>query len=334
MAQENTFVFGKFLPFHCGHEALIRFALSTHAYVYVLVCAGSNEQLSGEVRQTWIRETFASELERMYIVVVPYDESRLPNTSVSSREVSALWAAHFNTLLQGKVQSLVTSEPYGEYVASYMQIKHITYDPARKQVSISATKIRQQLSEYWHFLPAAVQRYYATKVVILGSESVGKTTLTQFLGDFFKAHIITEAARDLIAHSEQTSLHDLLQVIALHTKNIEKADCQMLTCIDTDWHITASYAHFLLQTELEVSQNIVNTQKAHLYLYLTCEVPYVQDGTRLAAEARLALDQSHKDFLREKGVNYVLISGNDWHSRTQQAINHIRACLALRQIIC
>lgn len=43
-------VFGKFLPFHLGHKAMIDFGTSQCDELIVLVCASSNENIPGLIR--------------------------------------------------------------------------------------------------------------------------------------------------------------------------------------------------------------------------------------------------------------------------------------------
>jgi HTH-type transcriptional repressor of NAD biosynthesis genes len=50
----KAFTFGKFLPFHKGHEAMINFALTECDFLSVLVCCSDKENINGEVRKKWI----------------------------------------------------------------------------------------------------------------------------------------------------------------------------------------------------------------------------------------------------------------------------------------
>jgi HTH-type transcriptional repressor of NAD biosynthesis genes len=56
-----------------------------------------------------------------------------------------------------------------------------------------------------------------------------------------------------------------------------------------------------------------------LYLYLepTCE--YIQDGTRLEIDQREALNQSHKEQLKEDWIIYDVIAQENWDERIKHA---------------
>ena len=90
----KAFVFGKFLPFHKGHEAIINFALTKCNFLTVLICCSDKENIPATTRQKWIEKTFERE-KKIEIRSCNYLESELPNTSEASQEVSRVWSAKF-----------------------------------------------------------------------------------------------------------------------------------------------------------------------------------------------------------------------------------------------
>src|SRR5215217_804022 len=125
----KAFVFGKFLPFHKGHEAMIRFALQHCDVLTVLVCSSDKEVINSAIRKQWIETTVDQELP-VTVLVYDYEEALLPNSSVSSRDISKVWAVIFTELLPDH-SVLITSEPYGYYLAEHMNITHIPHDKPR-----------------------------------------------------------------------------------------------------------------------------------------------------------------------------------------------------------
>jgi HTH-type transcriptional regulator, transcriptional repressor of NAD biosynthesis genes len=318
----KAFVFGKFLPFHKGHEALIRFALEHCDFLTVLICSSDKESISGAVRRTWIEDTFAKETH-MEVNVFDYLESELPNTSVSSRDVSKTWAGIFKCLFPD-YSLLFTSEPYGEFVAEFMGLKHRAFDLSRKYYPVSATALRADLWANWDFLPDAVKPDFAWKVVLLGTECTGKTTLTKRLSEYFKCSMVLEAARDLIPNSNDFSMEDLELVATEHARRIMTAlkGPSPLLVIDTDIHTTISYADFTFQKVLNVSDALYQLNSANLYLYLNNDVEFVQDGTRLSEIDRNRLDVSHRRVLNKRGIDLVEIHGS-WDMRFEMAVKWI-----------
>lgn len=319
----KVFVFGKFLPFHKGHEAMINFALTKCDFLTVLICCSDKEKIPATTRQKWIEKTFETE-KNIEVKKFNYSENEFPNTSVSSLEVSKIWSQKFKELFPD-YDLVITSEEYGNYVASFMGIKHIAFDIPKQLFPVSATAVRNDIFSNWDFLPDSVKPYFAFKVVILGTESTGKTTLTEQLTEYFNCSFVTEIARDLIDNSNSIEFDDLHLVSTKHAKHIDTAILgkSPIIIIDTDIHITKSYANFIFDKTLEVESKIYNSNKANLYLYLNNDVGYVQDGTRLCESDRNLLDLSHRQILTQHYIEIVEITG-DWEQRFEQAVTIIK----------
>ena len=317
------FVFGKFLPFHKGHEAMINFALTTCDYVSVLVCCSDEENISASTRTKWIKKTYEN-IKTIEVISYQYSERDLPNTSVSSQQVSKLWSEIFKQHF-AEYDIVITSEEYGNYVASFMGIRHIPFDLPKQLFPVSGTAVRNDLFGHWKYLPYSVKYDLAIKVAVLGTESTGKTTLTERLSKHFTCSAVKEAARELIGNSYSFELDDLQRVATAHAQAIDNAirsGESPLIIMDTDVHITKSYARFTFNKELSVNNKIYDINKAALYLYLNNDVAYVQDGTRLSESYRNLLDVSHRHELKQHHINFVEITGN-WEQRFDAAIKII-----------
>lgn len=319
-------VVGKFLPFHLGHKALIEFANKRCNHLTVLVCASNRENLPGQVRAGWIRSSL-SDKTNIEVQVFEYDEDILPNTSVSSRKVSNVWAHAFMKEL-GEIDMVFTSEPYGEYLAEYMGIEHILFDMEREKVPVSSSLIKSSAYEYWHFLSDPVKKQYQKKVVFLGTESTGKSSISQALSKLFKSTLVKEIGRDIIPDSQKFTKDDLIQVARTHANNIKIASEQLapLVLIDTDIHITQSYSKFKFGEYFETSADIKNLNQADLYIYLAYDFPFQQDGTRLSEKNRNLLDKCHQETLNDSGINYKLVGGN-WDERFITCLDLVSECL-------
>ncbi len=306
----KAFLFGKFLPFHKGHEAMIRFALTQADSVSVLVCCSDKENIPAEIRKSWIDTAFEG-IENIEVLTFEYNEAQFPNTSASSKEVSKLWAPVFSNLFPDH-SILITSEPYGDFVAEFMGIRHIAFDIPKQLYPVSATLIRNDIAAWWDYLPDSVKPYYTFKVTILGTESTGKTTLSERLSAHFNATLVPEAARDIIANSSYFTMEDLHKTAVEHARRITEAEKgnSPIIIIDTDVHITRSYARFTFNLELQVSDEIYDANRANLCIYLTNDSGYFQDGSRLNEEQGRLLDISHRETLKAHDISYIEISGN------------------------
>lgn len=323
----KAFVFGKFLPFHKGHEAMINFALSKCDFLTVLVCCSDKESIPDTYRKAWIENAFEKR-ENIEIRTFNYLESELPNTSETSESVSKIWADIFKKQFPD-YSHLITSEEYGNFVAVFMNIQHIAFDIPKKLFPVSATAVRNDVFTNWEYLPDSVKPDLSVKVVILGTECTGKTTLTEKLAKHFNCSFVLEAGRDIIANSNSFTFDDLHLVATEHAKRIDKtilAD-NALVIIDTDIHTTKSYSRFTFEKELEISVDIYNSNKANLYLYLNNDVEYLQDGTRLSEAARNLLDLSHRQVLTDHNIDIIEIRG-DWDERFEKAVEQINKLIA------
>jgi|SRR6188474_94546 len=311
-------VFGKFMPLHKGHLALIHFALKNCDHLAIILCYTNKEPISGTKRSEWIK-TSLENINNITIVPFEYDELLLPNTSVSSRNVSKLWAAAFKELAPA-TDIIFTSEPYGEYVAEYMGIQHRLFDQEKKVVPISASQLRQQPFKYWDFLPSAVQPWYVKKICLIGTESTGKSTLTVKLASHFNTNYVPEMGREIVGVTDNCTYEDLLRIASLHAKKIldKLPGANKLLFVDTDVNITASYSEFLFNKKLKTEEWIEDANHFDLYLFLEPDCEHVQDGTRLSVEERNKLSEHHKKFFQSKEISFISIGGN-WENRFIEA---------------
>lgn len=318
----SGFIIGKFLPLHRGHLALVDFARHHCDLLYILVCFSKTETIEGIVRQQWLHQQLGDR-PGIRILSFPYNEQELPNTSVSSREVSRKWAKALKKIVPD-AEVVFTSERYGDYLAEYMNIKHIPFDEKRISAPVSASAILKEPFTNWDYISKAARPWFVKKIVLLGSESTGKSVLAERLATHFDTLHVPEAAREIIEKTNECRHEDLEEIAALHAKRIGQAigDANKLLFIDTDIIITRSYARFLFNRELEVHPWITEASKAELYLFLETDAPFIQDGTRMDKDRRDQLSLCHKEELRRNNIEYVSLAGS-WDERFNLAVTVI-----------
>jgi HTH-type transcriptional repressor of NAD biosynthesis genes len=219
------------------------------------------------------------------------------------------------------IDAIFSSELYGDYLAEFLGVKHIAFDIKRNAFPVSASAILANPLQHWDFIATAARPYFLRKVVLLGTESTGKSTLTEKLAGYFNTGFVPEMAREILEKTEDCRPKHLTQIAELHAKEIlkrsEKTD--RLLFIDTDINITRSYSKYLFHVPLYVPEWIEEANNAHLYLFLEQDCEFVQDGTRLSDEERKKLSLFHKEQLKETGISYFSIHGN-WDERFKKAI--------------
>jgi HTH-type transcriptional repressor of NAD biosynthesis genes len=311
-------VLGKFMPLHTGHLALIDFAAGQCEELFILLCYTNNEPVSGSIREEWLK-TATTNHSNCSVVKFLYNEAVLPNTSVSSKEVSQLWSRAINTILPD-IDVIFSSELYGDYVASFLGIRHIVFDIERKAQPISASAILTNPLLNWNFIDVAARPYFVKKIVLLGTESTGKSTLTEKLATYFNAAYVPEMAREILEKTEDCKPEHLVQIAALHATTIlsKLKEANRLLFIDTDINITRSYSKYLFNETLHTEHWIEDANKADLYIFLEPDCEFVQDGTRLPDEERHKLSLFHKEQLKQAGIPYFSINGN-WEERMEKS---------------
>ena len=315
-------VLGKFMPFHAGHIALIDFALSNTNSLHVLVCANRHEPIAGQIRYHWLTNYYQHN-KAVQVHLVEYDEEVLPASSVSSKQAAEKWANYLKEHFPG-IHLFISSEPYGEWVAEHLGINQLCFDTERNLVPISATAIREYPFKNWAYVPAIVRPYFVKKICIAGSESTGKSLLTERLAHYYKTVFVPETARDIIDTTAACTAADLYTIATAHARAImeKKAFADKLLFVDTDITITSSYAAFLFDMKLSTPDWVNEANQFDLYLFLETDCPYVQDGTRMDELNREKLNTSHKNEFARKGITYHVIHG-DWEQRFNTAVEII-----------
>lgn len=186
MKVAHGLVIGKFYPPHGGHHLLVRTAAALSDRVTVLVMAAHTEDIGLEPRVAWMRDVHAPDANVTVAGVwddVPVDY-----------EDDAIWRAHVDLMVAGArtvtdlpVDAVFTSEAYGEELGRRLGCRHVLVDLARELVPVSGTAVRRDPVATWHHLEPAVRGGLARRVVVIGAESTGKTTLVGALVDRLRA---------------------------------------------------------------------------------------------------------------------------------------------------
>ncbi|MGW8351385.1 AAA family ATPase [Streptomyces wedmorensis] len=171
-------VLGKFYPPHAGHHHLVRTARDRCERLTVLVCASSVESIPLEDRVAWMREIHPDVLVVGAVDEVPVD---LHDPDV--------WAAHmavFRAAVPERVDAVFTSEPYGEELGRRFGAASVLVDRERTLHPVSGTAVRADPAGCWEFLEPPVRAALTRRIVVLGAESTGTTTMALALTDHYR----------------------------------------------------------------------------------------------------------------------------------------------------
>lgn len=304
-------VIGKFYPPHAGHLHLLRCALAVRDQVVVL-CLGAAGDTYAPVQRlaALLEDAAAAGLDTARILGHPgYDQTPFDLAD------AIVWAAHaavFRAHLDGlpAVDTLVTSEAYGPELADRLGLTHHPCDPTRSTVPISSTSLRVDPLAAWDTLGPGTRRMLTARIVLLGAESTGTTTLAEALagrlrtrgGPWTRTRVVEEYGRTLTVRKQQQAAAengavplsvdwtpaDFSEVATVQAWAEEQAAAvggPALIC-DTDAFATPIWERRYLGTEC-ARLDPTSLGRGDVYLLTHHEgVPFVQDGTRDGAHLR------------------------------------------------
>jgi len=178
------------------------------------------------------------------------------------------------------------------------------------------------------------------KVVIIGPESTGKSTLSEQLADHFHTSWCPEYAREyLLKHGTGYTYDDLLTIAKGQIELEERTGSQpvrpagglpapvtitigtRLLFIDTDMYVMKVWCDFVFGKCHQYILDEIKKRKYDLYLLCNVDLPWVKDelGEYPDLETREKLYGIYKDLMMHQPVPWVDISGN-YEERLRKAI--------------
>jgi HTH-type transcriptional repressor of NAD biosynthesis genes len=353
-------VIGKFYPPHAGHRFLIRAAADSCEQVTVVVMAADVESIPLGCRVDWLREDYRDRPEVTVCGIV--------DNLVTDFESPAVWDGHV-ALMRAAVEAaypggaavdaVFTSEPYGAELARRFGAADVRLDGERATFAVSGTKVRADPIAHWDLLEPPVRAWFAKRVVVLGAESTGTTTLSRDLAAALRArggpHALTgwvpEYGRELTVvklavararagaagHREPTvfdlewSDGDFAAVAerqAADEQRIARSGGPVLVC-DTDPLATVVWQErYLGASTAEVRDRVARLPPRAVYLLTHHEgVPFTDDGLRDGEHLRPWMTDRFRAVLAEGDVPWIEVHG-DRSARLTQALGAVDALLA------
>jgi len=311
------FIVGKFYPPHPGHKHLIDSARMQVDELVVVIAHHPTQTIPGEVRLAWMQE------------IHPDCDVRLVPDELENE--SQPWA-DFTVRYLGRPPDVVfSSEDYGPVYASLMGSRHVMIDRFRTTVPISGTQVRDDPLTFLDQLEPCVRAWFVKRIVLIGAESTGKTTLAEQLACHYRTQWVPEYGREhwerkvaglsmnapLPGWTSEEFVHiaeeqQRREDVAARTAN------GILFC-DTNAFATGTWHERYYQRRDERVDLIGGRSKADLYLIAAPDVPFVQDGFRDGEKIRDWMDQRFMEQLKQGSTPWQRIDG-PFASRLQKAI--------------
>ncbi len=318
-------VIGKFYPPHLGHNYLIDTALANSDEVDVLVVDNPNYHLPATKRAAWLQ----AHHPRANVKIIPdiYDDDN-----------SIAWGAHTIAFLGYRPDVVFTSESYGKPWADAMRCKSVVVDMDRLTFPVSGTLVRQDMTKAWQYLSDETKAGLAIRIVIVGAESTGTTTLARDLAAELHAPWVPEVGRyyteSILTDGYEWKDADFYRIGRLqqHYENEIAARSSGVIVCDTNAVATELWQRRYMGKATKQMKEIAANDKADLYIITGDEIPFVQDGIRDGEHIRHRMHKWFITHIKKTGVPYITVTGSK-ATRLEAAATEARKMIEARKVI-
>jgi len=186
------------------------------------------------------------------------------------------------------------------------------------------------------------------KIVVIGPESTGKSTLCKKLAEHYNTLWVPEYAREYLEKNGPAYSYDDLLTIAKGQIALEEGVCYQLSVIgrqpspdfvtntsspiphhlfiDTDMYVMKVWAEYVFNKCHNWILNQIAERKYDLYLLCDADLPWVDDTLREYPDDRIRkkLFLFYKELMVNQSTPWAIISGN-YRQRLERAIQFINA---------
>lgn len=194
------------------------------------------------------------------------------------------------------------------------------------------------------------------KVVVLGPESTGKSTLCQRLADHYNTLWVPEYAREYLEKNGTAYSYDDLLTIAKSQIELEDTISSQLPMaigtaispldtshsqltprllfIDTDLYVIKVWAEFVFNKCHTWMLDKIAKREYDLYLLCDVDLPWVEDVLREYPDKKIRekLFSLYKDIMINQTTPWFIISGN-YEERLMKAIHFIDATFKQKAVL-
>lgn len=316
------FMIGKFMPPQKGHAFLGQFAMEyTGGNLTVMVESHDGQEIPGHLRAAWMREMLPG-------ATIVHCHEKLPQDPSETPDFWDIWTEVLLRHAPRNVTHVFASEAYGHRIAEILGAEFVPVDIERRCRDVSATRVRADPYGMWHMLPDPVRAYYCRRVVLVGPESSGKSTLAEALGRTLDTVVAPEYGRLWCDQFGTPDAEGLRRIARGHAAGVAAAKRQANRVLieDTDAAMTQIWADMLGHPRDPAVEAFWTAPD----LYVVCDVdtPWVDDGQRwfpAPADRRRFLAACVEEVLARR-VAWVLASGSV-ETRVAQVVEAMRTAL-------
>ena len=152
------------------------------------------------------------------------------------------------------------------------------------------------------------------RIVIIGSESTGKTELAQFLAEKFNTVYVPEYAREYIENLNRHYTFKDVEIIAKKQIELEQKFAQKANHIlffDTYLIITKIWFQVVFNVVPEWIDEAIKNSKIDLFLLCSNDLPWIPDRVREnGGKMREKLFEMYKNEIQHYNYKFYIVSGH------------------------
>lgn len=334
--------FGGYCPMHQGHLDLIMKAKKENDICYVIVCGYDNEPRANETgltlnrRYSLVKQMFKDDEQIKVLIVndtkLGIDESMSESNwdiwlgcvqnqiEKVEEDMGEKWIGHFEyTWYVGESTYVdaLARRTYDKYThTGCLIIDNVVY-VERTINPISATMIRENPIKYWNKIAWAFRPYFSTNILITGTASEGKSTLTRDIATYFGIPYSEEYGRTYMEFYGKSdtdlTINDFQEFLIEQRRDtkakIESAGNNGIVISDTDNMVTLMYAKaYVEDPNIDLTEEDYKTLEALAWnikrgiqwdkiFLLPPKNKFVDDGCRYMEQASMEERQKNYDKL-------------------------------------
>ena len=283
--------FGGYCPMHQGHLDLIMRAKKENDICYVIVCGYDNEPRADEIgltlnrRFTLVKQMFKDDEQ---IRVIQVNDTKLGIDESMSESNWDIWLQFVESEIEkfedkddnyghtsytwyvGEVNyvTALSKRTYDEFGhTGYACIDNVVY-VERTLNPISATMIRENPIKYWNKIAWPFRQFFSTNILITGTASEGKSTLTRDIATYFGLPYSEEYGRTYMEYYGKSdtdlTVTDFQEFLIEQRRDTQKKIASPGNCgiviSDTDNLVTLMYAQaYVEDTNIDLTADDYKT---------------------------------------------------------------------------